>query len=118
MKKGLEFTRKDREGIVILAIAGNLAMDSYQELKTTFNGLQDSDFPNVILNLSKITAAGSSAVGALVALLREVKDRGGRLALAEPSPIFIQVLELLNLRDFFEIFSSEEEAVAEIKAAD
>ena len=113
----LHSTRKDRDGIVVLAIGGDLTMDTYPMLKDTFQELLSADARGVVLNLSEATMVGSSAIGALVAFLREVENRGGNLALAAPSPMLLQVLDLLKLTDFFAIDPGEDDAVDALKDA-
>lgn len=86
-------------------------------LKDTFQELLSADARGVVLNLSEATMVGSSAIGALVAFLREVENRGGNLALAAPSPMLLQVLDLLKLTDFFAIYPGEDDAVDALKDA-
>ncbi len=108
----MESKRQDRDGIVILAISGDLTMDTYPLLKETFQKLLENNPSHIILNLSQTSMVGSSAVGALVAFRREVENMGGNLALAALSPMFAQVLDLLKLTEFFAIYADEDEAIA------
>ena len=89
-------------------------MDTYPLLKDTFQDLLEGHPSGVVLNLAEATMVGSSAIGALVAFLREVENLGGNLALAAPSPMLLQVLELLKLTEFFAIYPGEEDAVSQL----
>lgn len=114
----MEFERKDQGDIVVLALSGDLTMETYPLLKDTFSRLLENEPEVVILDMSRVEMVGSSAIGALVAFLREIDATGGRLGLAELSPMFLQVLELLKLVDFFKIFPDVPAAVAHFKSLD
>ena len=57
----------------------------------------------LILDLSRITFVGSVALGALVLLLKRVKEDGGRLALAGLNDSCRRVLQVVELTRVFEL---------------
>ncbi len=71
----------------------------------------------LVLNLSGVPFIASSGIGALLALMEEMQQRGGSLRVAEASPAVDSVLRLLNLDQFLPMDASESDSVREMKAA-
>ncbi len=57
----------------------------------------------VVADLSEVTFADSSGIGALIAIHQAATDRGARFVLAAPSRHVRQLLEMTGLTDFFTI---------------
>ncbi len=67
---------------------------------------------HVVLLLDGIERIDSEGVAALVALYVSARNRGGALKLAELSPQCRQVLHFTRIEKVFEIYETEEQAVA------
>ena len=68
--------------------------------------------PKIVLDLSKTEYFDSSALGALVAFMKEVKGYGGQLVLCNLSRSLYTLLKLSKLDQLFVISESLEEAVS------
>jgi len=69
--------------------------------------------PYLIINLAQTDFLDSSAIGTLVALCKQAREKGGNLWLTNIPATIQQVLSLLRLDQFFAICSSVEEALAQ-----
>jgi anti-sigma B factor antagonist len=76
-----------------------------------------SEGRNLVLNLEQVSFVASSGVGALLAVAEQFRDSGSELRLAALSPAVDSVIRLLNLDQFLEIQTSEDDAFASLKAA-
>jgi len=69
--------------------------------------------PYLILNLAQTDFLDSSAIGTLVALCKQARERGGNLWLTNVPRTISQVFSLLRLDQFFTVCHSVEEALQE-----
>lgn len=67
--------------------------------------------PYLIINLGQTDFLDSSAIGTLVALCKQAREKGGNLWLTNLPATIQQVISLLRLDQFFAICSSVEEAL-------
>ena len=90
----------------VVRIVGCDSLNEYNcdALGRLFSALADgTPDPYVVLDLSGISYASSSALGALVALNRRLRSRGGRLALSGLCPVVAAALAVTRLDTLFEI---------------
>lgn len=87
---------------VIMNVRGRLESSNQQAFVEKANeNLQMN--PYLIVNLAEADFLDSAAIGTLVALTKQARDRGGNLWLANvPAPI-VRVLAILRLEQFFDI---------------
>jgi len=87
---------------VIMNVRGRLESSNQQAFAEKANeNLQLN--PYLIVNLAEADFLDSAAIGTLVALTKQARDRGGNLWLANvPAPI-VRVLTILRLDQFFDI---------------
>ena len=69
--------------------------------------------PYLIINLAQADFLDSSAIGTLVALCKQAREKGGNLWLANLPATIQQVLSLLRLDQFFAICTTVEEALTQ-----
>jgi anti-sigma B factor antagonist len=73
---------------------------------------RESRTPRVVLNLSQVRYIDSSAEASLVEGLKVSRDLGSRFVLFGLSPIARERLKLSRLLKLFEVYDSEEQALA------
>jgi anti-sigma B factor antagonist len=93
------------------AEAGSLEASNSPEFREKVAALLQGK-SKVILDLSNVTFMDSSGIGALVAVARNLAANDGELRLAGLTPTVQTVFELTRLYRAFEIYGSEEEALA------
>jgi len=68
----------------------------------------------LILNMENVEYMSSSGFRVAIALLRKLSDKGGSLRICSLKPAVKRIFDVIELTSLFEIFDSEEEAVASL----
>ena len=105
-------TVKDGVGLVIPG--GPLLAATADDFRATFgNWLKaEAGLRHVVLDMAKVDALDSSGLGAIVAALKRVAERGGDLKIARLGPRARLVFEITRSHKVFEIHDTVEEALA------
>ena len=98
-------------GAQVIAVGGELDMRAAPELKATIDRALDGDTSLLVVDLGDVTFIDSTAIGALVAALKRLRDSGGSLELVCHEPNVLRVFELTGLDNELSIHSSREDAV-------
>jgi anti-sigma B factor antagonist len=97
----------------IVDINGDITLRSTPDVrKALLDLLRDKRGARVIVNLTKVRYIDSAGIASLVEALRVSRDTNRGFALFGLNNAARQVLELTRLTKVFEIYGSEEEAVA------
>jgi anti-sigma B factor antagonist len=108
----LKIDKREANGITILSCQGRIMFGEDS------SGLRDavrqslSGSRNVVVNLSQVTYIDSGALGMLVGLSAASKSEGAHIKLAAPSQRLRDVLHTTKLLSVFEVYDTEEEALA------
>ncbi|MCS6984984.1 MAG: STAS domain-containing protein [Leptospiraceae bacterium] len=111
----MEISQREKDGIVILDIQGEIDLYNAPEIKDTIQKLIEAQKYNIIINLEKVSYIDSSGIGALISSLSNLKKYQGSLKIINVYASVKKVFELTKLTSFFEIYNSEEEALAKFK---
>ena len=95
--------RFEREGgTVVVRVAGELDLTTAPELEHGLTSLIDGQGNmSVRLELGGLTFIDSTGLTALVRALKQARDRGGDLTLANPTPQTLRVLDMVGLTQVF-----------------
>lgn len=74
--------------------------------------VQEDGRTNILLNFESVEYLSSAALVKLIALHKEVKNRGGQLKMCNISPEFYEVFAITKLNTLFDIVDKEQEALA------
>ena len=107
----MDITKRTKDDVVILDIAGEIDLYNAPEIKDIINSLIEEKKFNVIINLEKVTYIDSSGIGALISSLSNLKKYQGGLKIINVFASVRKVFELTKLTSFFEIYDSEEQAI-------
>jgi anti-sigma B factor antagonist len=103
--------RNDRT--TIFDLSGDIDFANSPEVRQSLlREIRESRVPRVVVNLSGVHYIDSSGVASLVEGLKASRDLGSRLILFGLSTAAREVLQLSRLLKVFEIYDSEEEALA------
>lgn len=111
----MEISQRERDAITILDIQGEIDLYNAPEIKDTIQKLIEQQRYNIIINLEKVSYIDSSGIGALISSLSNLKKYQGGLKIINVYASVKKVFELTKLTSFFEIYESEDEAVAKFK---
>jgi anti-sigma B factor antagonist len=99
-------------GAVVVRLAGEAGVVEVPRLQLPFMRLVVRRAPLVVLDLSELTYISSLALGAVVALRRNLGHFGGRVMIAAALPRVSGVLETTRLHTLFGVYATVEEALA------
>jgi len=111
----MEISQEEKESIIILKIQGEIDLYNAPEIKDTIQKAIEEEKYNIIIDLEKVSYIDSSGIGALISSLSNLKKYQGSLKIIHVFASVKKVFELTKLTSFFEIYDSEEEALAKFK---
>ena len=107
---------RETQGIAVLELNGRLVLG--QECDTLRNHVKQllaSNKKKIVLNLRKVNYSDSVGLGCLAAAFTSIRNQDGELKLIEPSKRVQEVLDLTRLNTIFEVYATEEDALASFK---
>ncbi len=114
----LVINEREERGVVVLGLNGRLVMgDEVKLLREKIRSLLAEHKKMILLNLAEVAYVDSSGIGTLVEGVVLTTTEGGRLKLANLQRMVYSALTLHKLTPAFQIFNSEEEALASFAAA-
>lgn len=109
----MQIAARSSEGGVILDIAGDIDLANSPAMRKVLLGeIKEKRTRKVFLNLKSVRYIDSSGIASLVEGLKASRDNGARMILYGLSPSVREVMELSRLQKIFEIYDSEEQALA------
>ena len=105
----MRFTlKKDKSGVVIVGVEGQLIVGNRQELKQKVLDALEEGSRKFIIDFSKTGYIDSSGLGVLVSLSKKIREQGGELRLANLNDDLKTLFELTKLDTLFQIADSRE----------
>ena len=102
---------KNSEGIHIIEVQCNLDLMNSTTLKELVMKMIGRKAERFIINLEKVESINSSGIGALINISSTVKKLGLHLAFCNVNEPVINVLETVNLSNYFPITDNITEAL-------
>jgi anti-sigma B factor antagonist len=102
----------ERETATCLTVAGKLDLMNAVEVKEMVKALLERDRTKIHIDMSGVDFINSSGLGAMVSMLKEIRMRQGRLTLSNLAPYIVEIFEITQLSNVFEIYNTVEEAMA------
>jgi anti-sigma B factor antagonist len=102
-----------RNGVGLVTMVGPLTAGQVDAFRAEFNEWHKSSeaFRNVVMDCHGIDFMDSSGLGALIALLKRISERGGDLKLARLPKKVRMVFEITRAYKIFQICDTVEEAL-------
>ena len=104
----------DQDGILLAEFWDCLRLDPapVQELRSRYEAhLRKKGRPEVVIDLSGVSFAGSAALGNFVALHRDARKHGGRLIFCNVDPTVREVFRASKLESLFEFVADRAAAL-------
>lgn len=99
--------------VQVIRLRGRLTLG---EAVDAFKRALDQSFANgdtqILINLAEVPLMDSSGIGVLVRSQSNARQQGGSIKLVQPTAYTLKTLKMVGLLDLFEVYDSEEEAVA------
>lgn len=107
----LVISQSEVKRVVLFEVTGRVDSSNASELGAELDKVVDVGQNKLVVDLSGVKYMSQAGLRELVRVLKEVKDTGGDLRIANPSPRVTEVLELGGLDTIFEIYPTQVEAV-------
>ncbi|NPV38976.1 hypothetical protein BREVNS_0348 [Brevinematales bacterium NS] len=109
----MEIGTEQKGNVMVIRLWGDLDLYHAGKFRQTLDEIFGKGIYNLVFNLEKTPYIDSSGIGVLVYARTTVTKKGGKLALVNPQETILKVLDISRLRAFFDIYSSEDEAIAQ-----
>ena len=106
---------EQRHEVVVVSLAGELALGNSSELVPTLERLSTSH-SGIVLDLSRLEFVDSSGLNDLVTAARAIRGNGAAIALAHPRDNIARVFQVVHLADSVPIEKSVDDAVTRVDA--
>ena len=106
----------ERGNAVIITLSGSADMAQAGDLKTKLEKIPLTD-KNVILDLSTLDFIASMGLGGLIFIHQQCQQQQTSFKLVSPQGAVAKVLKTTQLDQLFDIYSSIDEALAELKSS-
>jgi anti-sigma B factor antagonist len=108
----LEMTQRRQNGHTVVALEGDVDLDSVDRLKARLDRIVAADGPCLIVDLTGVRFIDTTGLGTFVRFLDGVRRREGSLALVAPSGQPLRAFSRTNLARLFPIYDSVSDAMA------
>ena len=99
---------------VVLEVVDRFDVVTAPEIKTELTNLITDGARKIVVSLAQVSFIDSSGLGALVSVHKDLEERGGALAIAEPTRQAELVLTITRLSSVLRVFSDVDAALKEI----
>lgn len=103
---------KDKGGVMVVQVDGQLIVGNRQELKQLVQEAVDHGEKKFLVDFAKAGYIDSSGLGALVSISKKVREQGGELRLSGLNEDLRSLFELTKLDTLFSISDSSAQALA------
>jgi len=93
----LTLSHRQTDGDAVIALDGELDLASAPELAELAGELVRNGAGNIIVDAQRLSFCDSSGLRILVSIANDLRPTGGRVAILNPQPIVLRVLELTGL---------------------
>jgi len=86
-----------------IKLSGEFDIFNSVNLKTELNDLVGQKSVDLVIDCASLDYMDSTAIGSLVAVLKNVKTYGGKIVLKELKPNLLKLFKITSLNNIFEI---------------
>ncbi len=111
MLTNFDLTSENKNGVIVVRVKGELDALMAPKLKELLIKEGEIGKNKFVIDFNELIHINSLAMGILRGRLREVRETGGDIKLANLNPHIATIFEMVGLDEIFEIYSSEDEAL-------
>jgi anti-sigma B factor antagonist len=97
--------------VAIIDLSGRLDLASANQLKDASRKYFQKDNCKLILNMDKVDFINSSGLGALVSILKEVRNHKGEMKISNLAEYVREIFDITQLSSIFDIYEDESHAL-------
>lgn len=102
---------EDMGKVKVVSLSGKMDVGLSMTVETELEELVDSGTINLILEISGIEYLSSSGIRVFIAIMRKVKEKNGKIVLAQVPDTIKKILKTVDLEDLFEVYDSVDKAL-------
>ncbi len=111
----LRVSSKLTNNVPVIHVKGQVDMNNYIEVHELILERIRKGHPNIVLDLKELSFMDSATLGMLLRSLDKARQKGGLLVLVS-NPFVDRLLSVTGLTHLFELFASEDEALARLQS--
>lgn len=105
-------THRIQDGVCVVSIEGNIALDGVNEAKAYLRPhLESPDVKGLVINFEKVNFIDSSGIGLIVSIFKTMQQKEGQFALTNLSKKNEEIFSITRLNKILDIYGSEQEAM-------
>lgn len=108
----------EREGVVLLYPRGFVNAHTVRQFEGEIQRALDEQQYRIVVNCAGLQYIASAGLGALMAVIEEVRHHGGDIRMAELNETVRNIFEILGFNHLYRVFPSEVEAVRSFRDAE
>jgi len=114
----LEINIVDHEGVTLFELAGELDAYTSEQFREAILSRIDSGLRLAVVDFLKVEYIDSSGLGAMVAALKRISERNGRIYVVCGESQVLKVLHITGLEKVFPVFPERNAAIEAIRKHD
>ncbi len=104
------------DDIPVMIIEGDLTSDAKSEVMRTYKSLKEKHSPdNLIINFEKINYINSAGMAIIINIIQDLGETNGKVKFVGLSAHIKNIMDIVGIFDFVDIFNSTRDAITEIK---
>lgn len=109
----MKITKELKADIVVCRVEGEINIDTSPEMRKVFDEFIRNNTKKIIIDFTAVSYIDSSGLATLIELLQRLKKIDGKFRIFGLSSKVKSVFEITKLSKLFEIFDTEEDALAD-----
>ena len=105
------------KGITMIKLNGILDINGVNQIETKFAAYCSGENPRVIVDMAGVSFLASIGIRLLVTNAKSLRTRNGKMALLNPTPDVMNVLEITDIPAIIPVYSNLESAEAVLLGA-
>lgn len=108
----MNIASSEHNGITVLAFEGRLDTTGVAAVDQAFAAATAAGATRFVWDFEKLNYISSAGLRAVLQALKQVKAKGGQLAIAAPGPMVLEVFEISGFKSLLNIYPNREAALA------
>ncbi|MFA5060574.1 MAG: STAS domain-containing protein [Candidatus Omnitrophota bacterium] len=106
----MKITQTENNDFVVVAIDGEIDLDSSPQMRKIFQELMDKGKSRIVIDFEKVSYIDSSGLATLIEMMQRLKKIQGQLSLVQMSDKIRSLFEITKLDKLFSIHRTQAEA--------
>lgn len=102
---------EDKGKAKVVSLSGKMDVGLSMTVESELEELVDSGGINLILEISNVEYLSSSGIRVFIAIMRKIKDKQGKIVLADVPETIKKILRTVDLENLFEVYDSVDKAL-------